>query len=362
MNKYLISFPNCILVKGKNRSLIQDLQRREIHFIPNDLYDFLIFSNKKSMTSILSQYAKHKSIVEEYIQFLLEKEYAFIGSYNDTLLMDSLDDTYHFPGEISNSIIELSAKNMKCLDSIFAKLNELKCNSVQFISYIDSFNKYKLHEILNRLEGLSYLINIQFLIKYMEGIDFEQIVLFCQRNLRIGEFIVHSSPFEKEKVFRNGGVVKFAKQKISNRRFCGVVKTDNFSLNENQLFESKSYNSCLNGKISIDVNGNIKNCPSMPQSFGNIENTSLREALEHEDFKKYWSITKDEIDVCKNCEFRFVCTDCRAYLEEPNNKYSKPLKCGYSPQTNKWEEWSTNPLKKKAIEYYGMQELVAKND
>lgn len=126
--------------------------------------------------------------------------------------------------------------------------------------------------------------------------------------------------------------------------------------------ESKSYNSCLNRKISIDINGNIKNCPSMPQSFGNIRDTTLQEAIEHKDFKKYWSITKDQIDVCKDCEFRYICTDCRAYKENPEDDYSKPLKCGYSPYTNKWEEWSTNPLKQKAIEYYDMQELVKKND
>jgi SPASM domain peptide maturase of grasp-with-spasm system len=101
-----------------------------------------------------------------------------------------------------------------------------------------------------------------------------------------------------------------------------------------------------------------KNCPAISQSFGNIKNTTLEEALALKDFKKYWNITKDQIDVCKDCEFRHVCTDCRAYVEDPENQYSKPLKCGYSPYTNEWEEWSTNPLKQKAIEYYGMQDLV----
>jgi SPASM domain peptide maturase of grasp-with-spasm system len=96
----------------------------------------------------------------------------------------------------------------------------------------------------------------------------------------------------------------------------------------------------------------------MAQSFGNIRDTTLQEALEHPDFKKYWNVKKDEIAVCKDCEFRYICTDCRAYIENPEDMYSKPLKCGYNPYTAEWEEWSTNPLKQKAIEYYGMQELV----
>ena len=72
-------------------------------------------------------------------------------------------------------------------------------------------------------------------------------------------------------------------------------------------------------------------------------------------------IKKENIDSCKDCEFRNICTDCRAYIEVPSNYHSKPLKCGYNPYTNVWEEWSTNPLKQMAIEHYGMQHLVNKD-
>lgn len=104
----------------------------------------------------------------------------------------------------------------------------------------------------------------------------------------------------------------------------------------------------------------------MPQSFGNIKDTTLEEALSHPDFKKYWNLTKDSIEVCKDCEFRYICTDCRAYTERTHTNAegldtSKPLKCGYNPYTGEWEEWSTNPLKEKAIKYYGMEDLVKRN-
>lgn len=98
----------------------------------------------------------------------------------------------------------------------------------------------------------------------------------------------------------------------------------------------------------------------MSHNYGNVSNTLLQDALKHKDFKKYWNINKDRIDVCKDCEFRYICTDCRAYIEEPDNIYSKPLKCGYDPYTNQWQEWSKNPLKEKTIKFYGMQELIKK--
>ena len=98
----------------------------------------------------------------------------------------------------------------------------------------------------------------------------------------------------------------------------------------------------------------------MKESFGNIKDTTLKEALNKKGFKKLWNINKDKIKVCQDCEFRYICTDCRAYIENPEDIYSKPLKCGYNPYTAEWEEWSTNPLKQKAIEYYEMEDLVVK--
>ena len=146
---------------------------------------------------------------------------------------------------------------------------------------------------------------------------------------------------------------------------CGFIDFKNFNIDRNFFLEAINPNSCLHKKISIDAEGNIRNCPSMPQSFGNIKDTTLEEALNHLDFKKYWNLTKDHIEVCKDCEFRYICTDCRAYTERTDENsegldISKPLKCGYDPYTGEWAEWSTKPLKEKAIKFYGMEDLVKK--
>ena len=55
--------------------------------------------------------------------------------------------------------------------------------------------------------------------------------------------------------------------------------------------------SILNKKISIDTNGNLKNCPSLLISYGNIKNTTLLAALHKKGFKEKWSINKDKIKV-----------------------------------------------------------------
>jgi len=64
----------------------------------------------------------------------------------------------------------------------------------------------------------------------------------------------------------------------------------------------------------------------------------LHAALARTGFKDLWSINKDQIEVCKDCEFRYVCTDCRAFITDPDNRYSKPSTCTYDPYTAQWEE------------------------
>ena len=94
------------------------------------------------------------------------------------------------------------------------------------------------------------------------------------------------------------------------------------------------------------------------KSFGNLSDTKLSDVLNHPELKKYWNINKDKIHVCKDCEFGYICTDCRAYTENPEDIYSKPLKCGYDPYTGIWSEWSKNPLKQEGIKFYGIENLI----
>lgn len=71
--------------------------------------------------------------------------------------------------------------------------------------------------------------------------------------------------------------------------------------------------------------------------FGNIYKMSLRDIMDNSDIKSLWNINKDQIDVCKDCEFRHMCMDCRCFIKDPDNIYSQPAKCTYNPYICKWE-------------------------
>ena len=201
---------------------------------------------------------------------------------------------------------------------------------------------------------------IEVFAPYESDTVLKGLIKLMKKNYRIRSVTLYNAP---ENIIKYSRTIGFGQivtvtTDIKGHLNCGFISHHYFITNISTYTESLAHNSCLNRKISIDVDGNVKNCPSMSQSFGNIKDTTLQEALDHPDFKKYWNITKDQIAVCKDCEFRYICTDCRAYLENPEDMYSKPLKCGYNPYTCEWEEWSTNPLKQMAIDYYGMREVL----
>ena len=62
----------------------------------------------------------------------------------------------------------------------------------------------------------------------------------------------------------------------------------------------------------------------------------MANAVADSEFKKVWLINKDQIDICKDCELRYACSDCRAYTVDPEKLNSKPVKCGYDPYQGEW--------------------------
>ncbi len=104
-------------------------------------------------------------------------------------------------------------------------------------------------------------------------------------------------------------------------------------MNLKLYLESLSFNNCLYKKISVDKDGFIKNCPSHKNHFGKLSEINMMDVVLKEDFMKLGKVNKDQVSVCKDCQFRYICTDCRAYLQ---NDYDKPKYCNYDPYKNVW--------------------------
>ena len=103
----------------------------------------------------------------------------------------------------------------------------------------------------------------------------------------------------------------------------------------NDFFYHQVFNPCLGHQIAVDTEGEIKPCLWWSADLGNIHDYgSIKSMILAGKFDKYWEITKDGIEICKDCEYRYNCMDCRINTSPLNEKLTaKPAFCRYDPYT-----------------------------
>ncbi len=359
-SKYVCLFASCLITKGENRALLSDTQRGTFELIPNDMVTFLEHTQHLTLGSIFTMYGEdNKDTLESYLNFLLQDEYIFLTDEETKDNFFPLKKQWKSPHIISNAIIDISSYRDTSVyyNDLIKQLDTLRCQAIQ----IRSYTVLTINEITHLIASVkdTRIESIELYTAYSELLTPQVLNNVLFEHAKVATIIIHSAPNTQDiEVIKGLSTIHFTEEFLASEQCCGIVSKKYFNPSKELFMESQFHNTCLNRKISVDKDGFIKNCPSMRNHYGHCSQHTLEEVIHTEKFKLLGNITKDQISICKTCEFRHVCTDCRAYTEDPSDIYSKPLKCGYNPVTNEWEEWSDNPLKQKAIAHYGLNQLI----
>ena len=327
-DSYLQLFPCCKIVNGSQKDAIYDLQREEYQLIPHALTSILEDAKTMTYGEIKAKYDKFSHILKEYIDFLIRKEYVAIDKHR--LDMMDIEPDYHTFSIISNAILDFDINSKYDVKSVIEELEELRCENVE-LRFYDEITTKKLLEILSLFDGTS-IRDVEVLLPYKNIFDLQNIEKIHLDFPRLRKLTLHKSPKKLESVNLHEEIcIIYTSETITDETCCGIVN-EWYMLPKTDLYlESKQYNTCLNRKIGIDRKGNIKNCPSSSLIYGKVGDTKLADIVELPQFRLYWNIKKDDIMVCKDCELRHMCQDCRIFIEDPDNIYSKPKKCSYNP-------------------------------
>jgi SPASM domain peptide maturase of grasp-with-spasm system len=345
---YFILSSNCKLVNGAKRSIIIDYGRGDIYFLPKEYFELVSMMDRGKICDVelhLSDVESKKNF-EEFLAVILSHEIGFLT-----------DTPEQFPGRDENIyaeeltplidvIIEIDPLNFDkvIFSNLCADLNFLKCKDFQ-IRLFSTFDFQFLSEI-TKLINASTANYLEIHCNYSGGLE-EELHNFIEQNPIASNIYLYGSPDVKEVAITNNiqdyhplqlGKVYYINYPFNDGNCCGVITKETLdysSIDTHNLLKKR--NGCLDRKLSIDRFGNIKNCPSMKNRYGNIKEVSIREIITKDEFKKFWHINKDQISICNVCEFRYNCTDCRAFLQNPTDIFSKPLKCGYNPYTCTWD-------------------------
>jgi SPASM domain peptide maturase of grasp-with-spasm system len=367
---FLQLFADCIPVRGANRSAFYDLTRHEIILFPTEYYFLLEHILGKRMGDLLERIKldPNKEQIMGFLDFLDEKE--LIMLVDDPSEFPPIENSWDFPGLVQNAVIDVSAV-LHDFAKIFNELSALGCQYVQIRSFSNLLTLGHCHALMEHAQHKS-IVGVELVLKHEDDVSDDTYITFVKQHSMVPLLTVHSAPQSKQvrvdtiaPVIYEGAPlrqIRFTSQIIDSETHCGIITQKHLTPPAvGSFFEAKSFNGCLNKKISVDAAGNIRNCPSMRDSYGNIRDSSLLQAVHAAGFKENWSISKDHISICRDCEFRYACSDCRAYLENPDDAFSKPLKCGYDPYSRTWNEWGENPAKRATAKLYGIELLVRRS-
>lgn len=338
--KFFKLFACCFIVKGATRAAIYDLQRGVFETIPLSLADLLNNHTNVSYNELISLYnCDDKRIIDSYFNFLLKNEYGFwCNSKSEAERFPEMKTKWDIPFVISNAIIDFDSESCYSIDNAVEKIIKLGVPNIQFRLY-SPFPVSFLYKLMSLFKD-SRVKTIEILTQYDEGYEsFEESISdLCKKHVRLSNLIFFNSPETTSFNLIDGLTkIQMTTQKMFSDLGCGNIHTNLFRINKNMFLEAKNFNTCLNKKLGIDRYGNVKNCPSMKQTYGKIGEIDLCKTVETDSFKSCWNLSKDKIDTCKDCEFRYMCVDCRVHLKDNKNFYSKPLNCFYDPYICGWK-------------------------
>ncbi|MDE1463975.1 radical SAM/SPASM domain-containing protein [Spartinivicinus poritis] len=124
------------------------------------------------------------------------------------------------------------------------------------------------------------------------------------------------------------GVIKLWKMKKSKNSNKKI-----FSFTERNFNNAGVGHNCFLDHFAIKPNGDVSPCIMMRNyNYGNIKDTSINRILKTALYEKISSLSKDNIEGCSECEFRYACFDCRPdAMANQSNLKTKPA-CGYDPR------------------------------
>ena len=333
---YFRLFPSCRLVNGDHFSVIADLDRGRMIDIPNLMHEVFQHNQKEKLTVYqLKEYFKNQydEGIDKIIDFLLKEKLGFF-TYDPDLFED-IDLDFETPYSINNAIVEYAANSPFQLDILISILNNQGCQAIE-LRFLENHSEETINEVLAKSSCMR-IKKIDLLLKYTENTDVELFSRSLFGNYpRVGSIVFYSSPknlVRSERIYNR--LISLTSVNLELLKLTEKKSRHTFVCNLTAFTEAQSFNLGLNKKLSINRYGKIKNYLSHNAEYGDASEENILMYLQSVEILKTWSISNDEIEVCKACQYRYGCVDNSAIVSR-NGKFFKDQSCNYDPFQNKW--------------------------
>jgi len=314
-------FKNIIPVKGYSRSILYDLYMEDYVFISNETYNLLQERNFIFTASELIYFPE--------LQRLLENNFLHLISNDELSLFPELSLYWDHPHEINNIVIEFNLENLEYI----IRLSTCKSYCIIFEDYVQfTTNIKRLHDLIVSQKLLTIEVVIRdFKNKEIANFDFK----FFNENSKLAFHRVFIFNSAEHSIFRIHETLfvflNYSQIDEDKDIYQHIVNIKLFT-------EAQNHNTFYNRKLFIDKDGKIKHTLHSDEVLVNLADVkSFRDLLNLKDLSKYWYISKDQVDVCMDCEFRYMCIDSAIINKRADNTYYRSIECNYNPYISKWD-------------------------
>lgn len=335
MIEYFRLYANCIIVEGYNESIICDIEYAEFVNIPNSFAQFLNQYTKSNLG--IHEYLENEfpEISSDILKFLHHLQKIGIGQFtNFPEIFSELSLEWDSPFKLSNAIIEHEFEKNYEIINVINQLDEIGCRAIE----LRLLKGYSV-EALNLLMSNFNKSRVQTFIIYIDNNidDIDQFIKLFNENGRIHHIKIFGRNY---KVNQDQSLIEFRDKILIYKtklipNHSEEVQQDNFVINMESFTEAQSFNIGLNRKICISFNGEIKSHLSHSKSYGNVNHIKTNFALKELEQNNYWRISNDLIVKCKDCQFRYMCSDNSDIIIR-NKKFEKIKTCNFNPYENNW--------------------------
>ena len=339
-NNVLHIFSNIIFSKGYSCAVIIDTQHKKTYFVPNSFVDFVIKIEGYSLKDIYQSFSQSREIVDEYLEFIAQNSIGAFLTKSEIKNFTKMSLNYTSPYCFENAIVDIANYSINT-EKIISKLNEISVGYIQ-LRFLEHCEQADLEKCLNLINSLSFefcslvLPYTPFLLTAEEDDVGNKIFADYPK---LDNITIYNHLDDKIEHAHDKAII-YTSVKDIKEAGCGAVQKEYFSVDTRHILQSMHFNTCLYKKIHVSESGNIKNCPYSMHEYGyflDLSNGEVLKLTKNTEFICLWNTKKDLIDVCKDCEFRYLCTDCRCFIKDPQNIYSQPSKCSYNPYIAKWD-------------------------
>lgn len=323
---YLRFFSQVVFCSGYTRFLVLDMTTGQIHFYPAKIGQLISDEVYQSSIERISEKlnSQDRELFQSVIDDLVSNNLGFIT--NTPCRFPSMTGDYNQKySDFENAHVIFSKSSLTHLKELMRVLDKADIKAVKL-----DFTSLEEQEILTILHefNTSGVYSIECIIDLKnDKLSGEHIDNICSVNGAVTMLSILNPPIEaleySSEVFISNAHKPYPKIVPSFELYCEAINVNPY----------------YNGKLFIGSSGEVKMSEKANRIHGYVSEASINQVIAEDiNLKKFWGISKDLIDVCKDCEFRYFCVDDRQPKARDNGTFFFEEECRFNPYISRWSD------------------------